>query len=68
MNNKKEFIVFSQLMAGYLMMRGFVLQKIIPSTKDEDKNVFIFNETEELKIAMEEYKKPNNRKIKDSFK
>lgn len=68
MKEKKEFIVFSQLMAGYLMMRGFVLKRMMSSTKDNRKNVFVFKESDELMQAISEYEKPNNRKIKDSCK
>lgn len=66
MSNKREFTVFSQTLAGFLMMRGFVLKRMTQSKKDFNRNVFIFNESDELLNALKEYQKPNNRKIKDT--
>lgn len=52
----KDYIVMSQRLAGYLMQRGFVLQKLKPTNKNGvRRNVFIFNESEELIKAIHEY-------------
>ena len=57
MNNtdKKSFIVYSQKMAGYLMQRGFVLIDMQPDLKKTGRNVFFFNDTPQLKSAIDEY-------------
>ena len=53
---KKDYIVLSQKLAGYLMQKGFVLQKLKPTNKNGSKrNVFIFNESEELIKSIHEY-------------
>ena len=53
---KKDYIVLSQKVAGYLMQKGFVLQKLKPTNKEGLKrNVFIFNESEELIKSIHEY-------------
>ncbi|WP_144510009.1 DUF5659 domain-containing protein [Bacillus sp. FJAT-22090] len=55
---KKDYIVFSQTLAGYLMMRKFVLKRLDKSNKPNSiKNIFIFNESDELLAAIEEFKK-----------
>lgn len=57
MNNtdKKNYIVYSQKMAGYLMQRGFVLIDMQPDLKKTGRNVFFFNDTPKLKSAIDEY-------------
>lgn len=55
-----RFVVMSQRLAGYLMMRGFVLQGIGNNRKFPGKNVFYFNESPELHEAMAEYKRMND--------
>lgn len=53
----KEYIVFSQRMAGYLMMNGFVLKRIDLTNKDNKKrNIFIFNNSPNLLEYVESYK------------
>ena len=47
-NEKKDFIVLSQKLAGKLMIAGFVLLKLKPSKKGYNRNVFIFRESDEL--------------------
>lgn len=42
-------------MAGYLMQRGFVLIEMRPDLKNTGRNVFVFNETPQLKSAIDEY-------------
>lgn len=54
---KREYIVFNQRMAGYLMQQGFVLKRIEKTKKaDSNRNIFIFNENEDLLKAIEQYK------------
>ena len=54
--SNKDYIVMSQKLAGYLMQRGFVLQKLKPTNKDGvRRNIFIFNESEQLINAIHEY-------------
>ncbi|MCM3387361.1 DUF5659 domain-containing protein [Ureibacillus chungkukjangi] len=58
----KEHIVFSQYLAGTLMRLGFVLKRVERTNKENSrKNIFIFNETDELLQAITDYK---NGKIK----
>lgn len=53
--DKKSYIVYSQKMAGYLMQRGFVLIDMQPDLKNTRRNVFFFNNTPQLKLAVDEY-------------
>lgn len=54
---KKEYIVFSMKLAGYLMQKGFVLKRMDKTTRDNsDRNIFFFNESEDLLSVIEEYK------------
>lgn len=52
---KMRLIIFSQRMAGYLLISGFVLQGIEKSA-DGSRNVFIFNDSDPIKRKMDEYK------------
>ncbi len=56
MNDKKIKTVFSQKLAGYLMMKGFVLVGMEQGRNNSGKNVFYFNNSDELKLSMIEYK------------
>lgn len=54
---KKEYIIFSQKLAGYLMMSGFVLKRIGKSDKQGSRlNIFFFNESNDLLQRIEEFK------------
>ena len=54
---KKDFPVFSQHLAGWLMMQGFVLLSCKRSNKgDKYRNVFFFRETKSLLKSIEDYK------------
>lgn len=56
-NEKKSFIIFKQHLAGWLMMKGFVLLGIERTQQgDKYRNVFLFNETKSLHQAIAEYK------------
>lgn len=55
----KPFTVMSQRLAGYLMMKGFTLRGLKANFRDPKRNVFLFNQSDELAQAIEEYSKPN---------
>jgi len=55
---KPDFSAFSMKLAGFLMMKGFVLRHV----KDDEKSrrkVFIFNDSNEIQQALKEYKNLN---------
>ena len=52
---KKNFIVYSQKLTGYLMQKGFVLIDMRPDLKKSGRNIFFFNDTPQLKSAIDEY-------------
>ena len=56
MNERKMKTIFSQKLAGYLMLKGFVLVGMEQGRNLSGKNVFYFNDSDELKSAMDEYK------------
>ncbi len=47
--------IFSQRLAGYLLMKGFVLAESRKDYKNPEKNIFFFYESVELLNAMTEY-------------
>ena len=51
----KKYVVFNQKVAGFLMVKGFVLKKIEKSHENSHMNVFIFNDTRELRNKISEY-------------
>lgn len=54
---KKEYIVFSMKLAGMLMQEGFVLKRMEKTTRENsNRNVFFFNESDELLKVIEVYK------------
>lgn len=55
----RSITIFSQKMAGYLMLRGQQLLAIGPNTRRPGYNVFIFKDTEELRKIMKEFSKHN---------
>lgn len=58
---KKEYIVFSMKLAGKLMQEGFVLKRMEKTTRNNsNRNVFFFNESDELLKVVEDYKIQNN--------
>lgn len=54
---KKELPIFSQRIAGSLMIRGFRLHGIARNYKFKEKNVFYFKDCQEVRAAIEEIKK-----------
>ena len=53
---RKEMPVFSQRIAGSLMVRGFRLHGIARNYKYKEKNVFYFRDCQEVRNAIEEIK------------
>ena len=58
---RKMKTIFSQRLAGYLMVKGFVLVGIEQGRNNSGKNVFYFNDSDELCKAMKEYKAFNQK-------
>ena len=54
---KRDYIIFSQKLAGELMSNGFRLVSIDKNNNDNRKFIFIFKETDELLKFIEEYKR-----------
>ena len=57
MEDKKNYIVFTAKVAGFLIMKGFYLKGIEPNRNYPLRNVFIFNDSIELRNAISEYDK-----------
>lgn len=56
MNGKKKMTtVFNQKLCGYLLMKGFVLVGMAKNKYCPDKNVFFFNNSEELQASIDEF-------------
>lgn len=53
---EKDYIVFSQKMAGYLMYNGCRLLKIKPDTNNPTKFVYFFPNKDHVLKHVEEYK------------
>jgi len=51
-----NYIVRSQKLAGFLMMKGFKLHSIQPSNENNNRNVFIFTNSSMLQEAINNYK------------
>lgn len=52
--NKKRYI-FSQKLAGLLMVKGFVLKAMRPDKYHPNRNVFIFNDSDEIKKVLDNF-------------
>jgi hypothetical protein len=50
-------VIYSQKMAAKLMLKGFILQGMSKNKNDQKKNIFYFNNSDELKKAMYELSK-----------
>lgn len=59
--DKKMKTIFSQRLAGHLMIKGFVLVGMEQGRNNSGKNVFYFNDSDELRTAMDEYKALNQK-------
>jgi Domain of unknown function (DUF5659) len=65
---EKDYVVFSQRMAGYLMMNGCRLKKIKNDINNSTKFVYFFPNTDYVKNFVEKYQninKENNRRGKN---
>lgn len=62
MKNKEYKYIFSQRLAGYLMLQGFRILRINHNLNDDYKNVFVFNNSPEITQAMIDYKQTYNNK------
>jgi len=51
----KTFYVKSMKLAGYLMMKGFVLHNVKPE-ENSNRNIFLFTNSPQLLKAIEQYK------------
>jgi len=47
--------IHSQAMAGFLMLHRFILIDQREDLKNKNKNVFIFKDSKEIRIAMKKY-------------
>lgn len=52
---EKDYVVFSQRMAGYLMLNGCKLKKVSKSKKDETMLVYFFNNNEIVRELVQSY-------------
>lgn len=51
----RTFTVYSQRLAGYLMLMGFVLEDIGTNSRYPDKRVFFFKNSEELQKNISDF-------------
>lgn len=51
----RTFTIYSQRLAGYLMLHGFVLEDIGTNFHDSSKRVFFFKDSEDLQKAIRAY-------------
>lgn len=58
--NTSLFTIYSQRLAGYLMLNGIPLISM-SKNKDTGKNDFLFPNTEELHTAMKKWKEEYNK-------
>lgn len=61
---KKFKYIFSLRLAGYLMMNGFRILRINHNLQRFDKDVYVFEDSEEICKAMEKYTVDKNSKEK----
>lgn len=61
---KKFKYIFSLRLAGYLMMNGFRILRINHNLQKLGKDVYVFEDSEEICKAMEKYKVYKNSKEK----
>ena len=57
---EKDYVVFSQRIAGFLMLNGCKLKKVSKSKKDESMLVYFFSNNETVRGLVNSY----NQKIK----
>lgn len=56
---EKDYVIFSQKLAGFLMMNSCRLKKIKNANDDPRKFVYFFNNNEEVKSLVAKYKSMN---------
>lgn len=54
-NTATKKVIFSQTLAGWLMMKGFILIALGENRKYPSKNVFIFKQSDALNEAINEF-------------
>lgn len=54
--------IYFKRLAGYLLLKGFLLEDYQKSHKDSERTIFFFYESEELLRAMSEYNRLKNYK------
>lgn len=52
---EKDYVIFSQRLAGFLMFNGCMLKKITKSKKNETKFVYFFNDNESVRNLVNQY-------------
>lgn len=52
----KTVTIFNQKLAGYLMLKGFVLAGMRPDRDGSGRNLFFFKDSEELRKRMNSFK------------
>ena len=62
MEDKKFKYIFSLRLAGFLMMNGFRILRINHNLQKKDKDVYVFENSNELYKMMEKYKEIKNSK------
>jgi len=62
LNREKDFVVFSQRMAGFLMMNGCGLKKIKNDINIPTKFVYYFPNTDYVKNFVEQYLNKSNKR------
>ncbi|MED4228119.1 DUF5659 domain-containing protein [Neobacillus cucumis] len=56
---EKDYVVFKQALAGFLMMNSCRLKKITASKKDQSKYVYFFKDTETVRSLVKQYTEVN---------
>ena len=49
------YVIKTQVLATYLMTKGFRLIKLQEDRKDKNRNVYLFKDSEELRKSITEY-------------
>ena len=66
MEDKKFKYIFSLKLAGFLMMNGFRILRINHNLQKIGKDVYVFEDSKELCVAMEKYLIFKNSKEKEN--
>lgn len=53
-DTRKSRLIFDAKMARKLLKQGFVVIDIKPNRENTDKSIFVFENTEEFKVALEQ--------------